>query len=61
MATKVVYKCDCCGGDFDSGRVRSGEKLCGPCIGLRRTLKSYVNKGLSVDEVLARATKMLKV
>lgn len=58
---KVQYTCECCGWAFDSGRVRSGEKLCGPCISLRRTLKSYINHGLSAEEVLTRARKMLKV
>ena len=56
---EIKYTCDCCGGEFPSGRVRSGDKLCAECIGLRRTLKSYINHGLSIDEVLQRSAKLL--
>lgn len=58
---EIVYQCECCGEDFISRRVRTGEKLCAVCIGIRRSLNSLVNEtGLPADEVLKRADEALK-
>ena len=57
----VEYTCNCCGEKFDSHRVRSGEKLCFDCVGLRRALKSFTKRGLSNVEVMKRGRKLLDV
>lgn len=28
---KITYSCEVCSKDFESGRVRKGKKICGPC------------------------------
>jgi hypothetical protein len=55
---ELDYKCDCCGKGFKSHRVRTGEKLCEACIGIRRALKSFTNHGLSAAEVGRRVDKL---
>ena len=55
----VNYNCDCCGREFVSHRARAGEKLCVDCIELRRDLKGFLKRGLSTNEVLKRARKLL--
>jgi len=55
----VAYTCGCCGNDFESHRVRNGEKLCKDCIELRRALKSFLKSGLSSEELIAKAEKLL--
>ena len=34
----IIYKCDCCGHEFSSGRTRNEAKHCGNCAGYLRTL-----------------------
>ena len=58
---EVTYKCECCGKDFISYKVRTGEKLCADCIGIRRALKRFVKPELSGAEVLKRGKKLLGV
>jgi len=55
----VTYTCQCCGNEFESHRVRNGEKLCAPCIELRRALKSFLKSGLTSGELLEKAEKLL--
>lgn len=55
----IKYTCDCCKGEFESHRVRSGEKLCVNCIEIRRALKSFVKRGLGEDEIIKRGKKLL--
>jgi hypothetical protein len=55
---KQLYKCECCGKEFPSGRPRHGERLCSDCIEIRRYLRPYA-KRLGVGQVLARAGKLL--
>jgi len=33
MGTAITYKCEVCGKDFESHRVRKGKLVCGPCAG----------------------------
>jgi len=57
---KVVgYECGCCGKEFESHRVRNGEKLCKECIELRRALKGFLKAGLTSEELIAKAQKLL--
>ena len=55
----VNYECACCGNEFESHRVRNGEKLCKDCIELRRALKSFLKTGLSSEELIAKAERLL--
>lgn len=55
----IEYKCDCCGKTFTSKVERKGDKLCLDCIELRRALKGFLNRGLTKEQVLSRATKLL--
>ena len=61
VKTTITYKCDCCGADFESRRVRSGDKLCLDCIELRRALKGFIGRGLSPEEVIKRSHDLLGV
>ena len=54
----VDYVCTCCGTKFISGRAKE-EELCSLCIELRRSLRGFVKRGVSVPEVLERASKLL--
>lgn len=54
----IDYTCVCCGEKFVSGRAKE-EILCATCIELRRTLRSFEKRGLSKEEVLGRARKLL--
>jgi len=56
---QVTYKCDCCKQEFVSGRERKGEKLCAECIGFRRFLKGLLKRGVSEEQVLRRAKKLV--
>ena len=55
----VTYKCSSCGEDFESHRVRNGEKLCKTCIELRRSLKGFLKDGLTPEVLIERAQKLL--
>ena len=54
----VNYICACCGTKFISGRAKE-EILCLGCIELRRTLRAFQKRGLSSEEILKRAKKLL--
>jgi len=57
---ELVYRCECCEGEFTSHKTRSGEKLCGNCIEIRRCLRPFIEKrGLTAGQVLTRAGKLL--
>lgn len=53
------FKCGGCGISWHH-KVKKTSGLCVECVGLRRAVQSFINKGLSKVTVMERLEKLLK-
>ena len=61
MGEPIKFDCAVCGVEWESKVNRQGARYCGTCVELRRSLNGFVNRGLTVEEVKTRATKILEL
>ena len=53
------FNCAICGIDWESKVKRAGPRLCVTCVELRRSLNSFLKKGLETEELKTYVEKIL--